>query len=424
MATMIWCVRIERMISRLDELMIPTPEQLTGGPTAISLFSGCGGLDLGVASAGFQVLAGVEIDTHAVRTLETWTKRLPYHHQTYHADIRSLEPTEIMRDVGLVAGELDLLVGGPPCQSFSGIGFRKGLEDDRGLLLFEMARFAEVMRPRAVLIEQVKGIVNFRTSSGDRVLRMLEERFHQLGYSTTWSVVNAADYGVPQKRERIMLVALRSGERFEFPLPTHAAPALASRIARLLPHRTVADALSGLGAPERKGEPTSDPNHVDVTPERDRDRIRQVPEGGWLAAQLHLPPELRCNLSKKDTTKYRRLHREQPSLTLRCGEIHYHPIKDRYLTPREYMRLHGYPDWFFLAGPIRSRSGRVKDLDQHRQVANSVPPPLAGAVAKRVREALETAYASSAGIVGVSSIGSIAGGQFEPIGVQMPLFRD
>ena len=121
-------------------------------------------------------------------------------------------------------------------------------------------------------------------------------------------------------------------------------------------------------------------SHVDVTPERDRERIAQVPEGSYLACQTHLGEELRRGLSPKDTTKYLRLHRKRPSNTLRCGEVFFHHTEDRYLTPREYMRLHGYPDDYALKGPIRSRTGSVPNLDQHRQVANSVPPPLAKAL--------------------------------------------
>lgn len=182
------------------------------------------------------------------------------------------------------------------------------------------------------------------------------------------------------------------------------------------------DALTELPAPTLKGAEPIDPNHVDVTPERDRERISRVPEGDWLARQLHLPPELRCNLTRKDTTKYRRLHRSAPSLTLRRGEIHYHPVEDRYLTPREYLRIHGYPDWFTLFGPIRSRTGTVRDLDQHRQVANSVPPPLARVVADRIRAALEERhYADDSRDLRVQDDGCVVRSHREPPSVQMPL---
>ncbi|MDD4622472.1 MAG: DNA cytosine methyltransferase, partial [Kiritimatiellae bacterium] len=107
-------------------------------------------------------------------------------------------------------------------------------------------------------------------------------------------------------------------------------------------------------------------------------------EGCFLAGTADAPLTLKCNLTKKDTTKYRRLHRLEPSLTLRCGEIFFHPLEDRYLTPREYLRIHSYPDSHVLCGPIRGRTGTVKNLDQHRLVANSVPPPLARAIAEQI----------------------------------------
>ena len=101
---------------------------------------------------------------------------------------------------------------------------------------------------------------------------------------------------------------------------------------------------------------------------------------------MHLPAGQRGRLTKKDTTKFLRLDRQKPSNTLRGGEIFYHPTDDRYLTPREYMRIHGFPDDYVLRGPVRGRTGTVKNLDQHRQVGNAVPPPLAKAVAEKIKE--------------------------------------
>jgi DNA (cytosine-5)-methyltransferase 1 len=101
------------------------------------------------------------------------------------------------------------------------------------------------------------------------------------------------------------------------------------------------------------------------------------------------PSEVKGRLTKKDTTKFLRLGRKKQSNTLRCGEIFFHPTQDRYLTPREYMRLHGFPDDYILQGPIRGRSGSVKNLDQHRQIANSVPPPVARALAAALAERLQ-----------------------------------
>jgi DNA (cytosine-5)-methyltransferase 1 len=209
-----------------------------------------------------------------------------------------------------------------------------------------------------------------------------------LGYTVKWTVLCAADYGVPQLRERVFIVAMRGPNGFFFPPPTHAEDPEETPLFTLKPYVGSGEVLKNLPPPVLKGEEPKFPNHIDVTPERDRERIHPVPEGSFLACQLHVSKSIRRNLTKKDTTKYRRLHRSEPSLTLRCGEIFFHPTDDRYLTPREYMRLHGYPDSHILCGPVRSRAGRVRYLDQHRLVANSVPPPLAAVVAQQIAKVI------------------------------------
>jgi DNA (cytosine-5)-methyltransferase 1 len=357
-------------------------------PTAVSLFSGAGGMDLGVSEAGFEVLASIERDPNCSETLRSWIAQTGARTQVLEKDIREVDPNALRVEIGMEREELDLLFGGPPCQAFSQIGKRLSLNDERGLLLFEMTRFAEAFRPRAILIEQVKGLLNAADESGHpgSVLAELLRRLDRLGYTTTFQVVNAADYGVPQLRQRVFFVCTRDGKRFDFPPATHGLEDVAPLL-RLRPYVTVGDALVGLGRPSRRKE-GSTPNHVDVTPEGDQSRIYGVPEGSHLAAQTHLPATQRGRLTKKDTTKYRRLARNEPAITLRCGEIFFHPSQDRYLTPREYLRLHGYPDSYTLKGPVRSRSGRVRDLDQHRQVANSVPPPIARLLASSIRELL------------------------------------
>jgi DNA (cytosine-5)-methyltransferase 1 len=340
---------------------------------AVSLFSGAGGMDLGVRQAGFQVLAGLELDPHCCASLRANAEP---GRRVLEADIGTVGADALRDDLGLRPGELDLLFGGPPCQPFSQIGKRGGVVDPRASLLFELVRFAEAFRPKAIFVEQVKGLLG-----AGAVFGRLLEGLRALGYEPTWDVLNAADHGVPQRRQRLILVALRDGGRLALPDPTHGGGAT--------PHRTVGEALEGLGRnPPRLHGRVPDTSHVDVTPEGQRRRISFVPEGQWLAAQVGAPPEIRQRLTRKDTTKFRRLARSAPSLTLRCGEIFFHPLEDRYLTPREYLRLHGYPDSYRLRGPVRSRSGQARQLDQHRQVANSVPPPLALAVAERIRDAV------------------------------------
>ncbi len=347
-------------------------------PVALSLFSGAGGMDLGVKQAGFDIRAAIEIDPHCCESL-----RANFAPETLilEEDVLTVDPNALRDELGLREGELDLLCGGPPCQPFSQIGLQLGPADPRAKLLFEMVRFAQAFKPKAILIEQVKGVLTAPGAGGERggIFATLVRQLEDLGYHVEPQVINSAEYGVAQRRQRLILVAVRDGSTFTFPEPTHATPV------------SVGEALLNLPAipPKVNGHPVAD-SHADVTPDGQRRRIHDVPEGQWLSAQLHLPIEIRQTLKRKDTTKFRRLSRSEPSLTLRCGEIFFHPLHDRYLTPREYMRLHGFPDTHVLKGPIRSRSGQAKNLDQHRQVANSVPPPVAKAVAAQIRLAIAT----------------------------------
>ena len=374
---------------------IAPPMSTIGKRKAMSLFAGAGGMDVGIKKAGFEVLAEIEIDKYCCQTLRATKERERASTQVIEADIRAVEPENVAGLLDIKQGELDLLFGGPPCQPFSLAGKQNGLGDARGPLLFEIIRFAEYLRPKAILLEQVKGLMSAKGENGERggVFNQFLLELGRIGYAPKWKVCCAADYGVPQLRDRVFVVALCGQNRFEFPESTHAPQSEANNLFGLPPYTTVEEALKGLGEPKPKTLGTTFQNcedsHVDVTPPRDRERISFVPEGSYLAAQTHVGEDIRCGLMPKDTTKYLRLDRRKPSNTLRCGEIFFHPTQDRYLTPREYMRLHGYDDDYKLMGPIRSRTGKVKYLDQHRQVANSVPPPLAYALGEKIMECLD-----------------------------------
>jgi len=352
-------------------------------------------MDIGVRDAGFNILAEIELDQHCCATLVANAKIHGYHTKVIHADIRTICPEGLLNDLSLKKGDLDLLFGGPPCQSFSLAGKQRGLEDERGLLLFEIIRFAKELQPKIVFLEQVKGLLSSKSENNRRgeVFQKFLEELEAIDYIPKWRVIMAADYGVPQLRERLFVIATRGRNGFYFPERTHAPIEECNGLFSYKPYIGIGEVLNGLSEPDPKikGKTVYDraDSHVDVTPPRDRERIEQVPEGSYLAAQTHLGEELRCGLSPKDTTKYLRLHRKRPSNTLRCGEIFYHPTESRYLTPREYMRIHGYPDSYILKGPIRSRTGSVPNLDQHRQIANSVPPPLANAMALQIKGFLD-----------------------------------
>ncbi|NJO83272.1 MAG: DNA cytosine methyltransferase [Blastochloris sp.] len=292
-------------------------------PVALSLFSGAGGLDIGIRKAGFSVLACVERDPFCCETLRTNVARENFSTEVIEDDIRNLDPLAVMRKLSLEPGELDLLFGGPPCQAFSQIGKRLSIQDERGMLLFEMTRFAKVFRPRVILVEQVKGLLNSQDHNGvvGGVFDMIVGELADLGYEVNWKLMLAADYGVPQLRQRVFIVATRDKSGFLFPEPTHLAPGQNMPLFGLPNYQTVGDVITGLPVPASKEDYKGDDSHVDITPAGDKFRINGVPEGSHLAAQYHLPIEQRRNLTKKDTTKFRRMNRTAPAITLRCGEV-------------------------------------------------------------------------------------------------------
>ncbi|MFA4982597.1 MAG: DNA cytosine methyltransferase [Candidatus Micrarchaeia archaeon] len=360
--------------------------------TAISLFTGAGGMDIGITKADFDVLACIEKDHYCCETLRFNIKREGRKTTVIEKDITTVDPNALMKELRLEKGRLDLLFGGPPCQAFSMIGKKEGLEDERGLLLFQMVRFAKVLKPKAILIENVKGLVGAKDKKGKvgGILLKLLSQLDALGYVPKWKIINSADLGVPQKRERVFIVATQKPNGFEFPAAKYNDPG-SPTLLPLKSYVTAGEALAGLPCPSKKNDTNADsfPNHIDVTPQGDRNRINGVSEGKPLAKEMHLPISQRKGLTRKDTTKFLRLSRSRPSNTLRCGEIFFHPTDNRLLTPREYMRLHGFPDEYVLMGPVRSRSGRVRDLDQHRQVANSVPPIVAEEIGIEIRRVFD-----------------------------------
>ncbi|MTH95082.1 DNA cytosine methyltransferase [Roseibium sp. RKSG952] len=377
------------------------PKRKEQKPTAISLFSGGGGLDLGIEAAGFETLACIEKDENCCETLKSNQSKYLKSAKIINDDVDNVDVRKLMKELKIRKGSLDLLFGGPPCQTFSQIGKKESVNDARGRLLFSMVNYASILNPKAVLIENVAALQNAKDSSGEKgaILRDLINQLEGLGYVVSHQVLNAAEYGVAQLRKRLFVVAVRKKETFEFPVGSFGDD-------RENPFVHVGEVIQNLpGAVPKDSDPLH-ANHVDVTPAGDIRRISHVTEGAHLAKMHDAPSEIRGRLSKKDTTKFLRLSRSKPSNTLRCGEIFFHPIESRYLTPREYMRIHGFPDDYVLKGPIRGRSGSVRNLDQHRQVANSVPPQLGEQVAKSILDAIRKPCPSGRGAVTVIQLES------------------
>lgn len=204
-------------------------------------------MDIGVQQAGFDVLACIEIDPHCCATLRDAAKRECRSTRVFEADIRTIDPKNLMRELLLEPGELDLLCGGSPCQSFSQIGKRECLEDERGMLLFEFIRFAETFRPKAIMLEQVKGLLNAPDKAGiiGGVYSLLISKLKALGYEPKMRVIKAAQYGVAQMRERVFIVSTINSAHFEFPEPTRGDPKEQMQtLFPLLPYATVREALA------------------------------------------------------------------------------------------------------------------------------------------------------------------------------------
>lgn len=216
---------------------------------AISLFSGAGGMDIGFDRASFRVLAAVELDPSCCDTLRANLDKTI----VLNEDISVLSGDALLQKVGLKRGELDLLFGGPPCQSFSLAGNRKGLGDPRGQLVGHFARLVHEIAPKAFVMENVKGMANWSNGKAlDFVLNQLREPVEVDGnlveYHCSMAVLNAADFGVPQYRERLFIVGNRLGRSFKFPTPTHAAPHKIAE-SNLQPHIAVGAAIANLPPP-------------------------------------------------------------------------------------------------------------------------------------------------------------------------------
>lgn len=222
---------------------------------AISLFSGAGGLDIGFGRAGFDIRLAVEIDPSCCDTLRT---NMP-ETVVLNADVADLTGRELCHLAGLRIGEVDCLFGGPPCQSFSLAGNRRGLSDPRGQMVGHFVRLVKEIAPKTFVMENVKGMLNWNDGA---VLRFLEEAFSErlsdgtgnIEYNVSHKVLNAVDFGAAQRRERIFVVGNRLGKKMAFPKPTHGNLETLDKTLGLIPFNTVANELSKLPKPDMPSE--------------------------------------------------------------------------------------------------------------------------------------------------------------------------
>ena len=323
--------------------------------TAFALFSGGGGLHLGLEKAGFRITAASDIEPAAAETHSLNRPKIPF----LLADALKLSGEDLMNAAG--GFKPDLIAGGPPCQGFSTLGDKLS-GDPRNQLFSAFARIVEEIKPPFVLMENVKSLT---TMYGGRFTNHIVERFQGLGYSVFWKVLDAADFGVPQFRKRVFFFATRHQAQFSFPEPTHGP--LGS-----LPYATTWEAISDLARQASRHMP----NHVPLEhSERVVERYKLIPEGGRLPPPEQLPQSIRRG---NFGNTYKRLSRHRPALTMVPGNNAFpvHPTLDRSLTPREAARLQSFADDVLFAG------------DRRRQcilVGNAVPPLLAEQVGNSIR---------------------------------------
>jgi DNA (cytosine-5)-methyltransferase 1 len=336
-------------------------------PTLISLFSGGGGLDLGLEAAGFETLLATDIDAHSCKTLRRGTqlakaKKKPFLKSAtvLEGDITQVTAAEIMRQANVRRGEVDLLAGGPPCQAFSVFGQRKGVDDPRGRLLEDYLRILSEMQPRAFMFENVFGLM---TIGGGAVFRNLCKKLESPGNATRYTLstfrLNAADYGVPQYRDRVFIIGSREGKTLST-IPPICAPSAQSSDLFLLRQRTVRDALRGLPP---LGEKLS--NHTSREhSKRIIERYRKLRPG-----------------ERDSKTRINKLDLSKPSFTIIVGSDkgggkgHVHPVEPREVSPRESARIQTFPDWWEFSGTSRHPI---------RQVGNAVPPLLAAMIGREM----------------------------------------
>jgi DNA (cytosine-5)-methyltransferase 1 len=338
----------------------------------VDLFCGCGGASLGFELAGCEVVAAVDIDSEAC---STYARNIG--HRPLQGDLTRLSYHGILAHHGLDGAEPEILAGCPPCQAFSSL--RRTRTDpsagEKDALLVAFVRLIREALPRVVVFENVPGILSLEKG---KYLKYYLRRVEELGYATAYDIVNAADYGVPQFRKRVVAFSVLDVDRedLSFPAPTHARPD-ASPSNGTKPWVTVRDAISDLPPLEQGQVDPTVPNHsarshgekvlrmIEETP-KDGGSRRDIPRKLWL------PCHKRLN-GRGAESVYGRLSWDQPSTTMttRCATPSsgrfLHPDQDRGISPREAARLQTFPDAFVFPQVVRT---------SERQIGNAVPPSL------------------------------------------------
>ena len=356
--------------------------------TAIDLFAGAGGCSLGFINKGFKILLANDNWEAAAKTYKENHKNTEF----ILKNIEDLEVKEILEKTSMSRGEIDVIIGGPPCQGFSTVG-KRFIDDPRNKLFKEYVRIVEGVYPKVFVMENVVGLTNMQKG---KVLEQALKEFRLIGYKVDFRILNAVDYGVPQYRERVILIGTRYDINIEFPLPTTIEHNLFSNAQSRI---TIMDAISDLPpieagcnvveykiAPLNIYQKTRRKDCVKLTlhsavshNKKLQDMMAYIPDGGSVWGIECLPQHLRPTSGYKNT--YCRLDSKEPAMTItrnfacvsssRC----IHPFQNRGLTPREAARIQSFDDDYIFIG---SRS------DISLQIGNAVPPLLSEKIAETV----------------------------------------
>ena len=348
----------------------------------IDLFAGSGGISYGLLQAGFDMRLGIDIDPNFAFTLKENNKDM----KVVVSDIRVLEPTEVVKSAGLRNKDIDRIVGGPPCRGFSQSNRRsRNLDNPLNNLYKEFFRFIRVLQPQIFLLENVAGL---KTLHKGAVLQDILKIGEKLGYYLQWNIVNAEDFGVPQRRKRIIFIGTKqkADNLFEFKKNKPVTVRSALDDLPVLENGNVVDDLkysrdSKLSNYQKimrmnNGNIVSN-NLVTKNGKLVMERYNYIPPGGnWRS----IPAQLMSNYKNPNNCHgwiYYRLKWDEPSVVISNfrKNMLIHPEQHRGLSVREAARLQSFPDYYLFYGPLTS---------QQQQVANAVPPLLAEKIGKNI----------------------------------------